>query len=420
MFKFLHAADIHLDSPLHRLSDYEGAPVEEIRQASRRAFENLVKMALAEKVAFVVIAGDLYDGDWKDYNTGLYFVSQMNILREANIPVFITAGNHDAASKITKSLRLPEGVILFAAEEAETHKLNTEGIAIHGQSFISPSVRKNLAATYPQSLPGYFNIGILHTCATGREGHELYAPCTNEDLRSRGYDYWALGHVHQKEIVTQDPLAVFPGNIQGRHIRESGPKGCVLVTVDDRGRPSAEFRSLDVIRWFRVEIDSSGKSQGYDVVDAVGGRLDELLEQNPGLAIAMRIELTGPCPVHDELASDLERWENEIRSVALDRGGGRIWIEKVRLQTTVPIDMRGLESTEGPLAELTRYLEELQVDPDLLNTLGGVLDDLVKQMPRELKTPDEGFVLGDRKWLVRMIELVRPMLIQRLTKVDSK
>lgn len=420
MFKFLHAADIHLDSPLYRLNDYEGAPVEEVRRASRRALKNLVKLAMEEHVAFVLIAGDLYDGDWKDYNTGLYFISQMSKLREGNIPVYIIAGNHDAASKITKSLRLPDGVFLFAAEEAQTFKMDTEGVAIHGQSFISPAVRKNLAAAYPVSLPGYFNIGMLHTCATGREGHESYAPCTVEDLRSKGYDYWALGHVHQNEIVLQDPLTVFPGNIQGRQIRESGSKGCMLVTVDDHGRVSTGFATLDVIRWFRVEIDSSGMVRGYDVLDSVGERFKELLEQNSALPLVMRIEIKGACPAHDEIVSDVEHWENEIRSAALDIGAGRIWIEKVRFQTTRPIDMKSLEASSGPLAELNQYFDELKSDPNRLSTVGSVLDDLIKQLPRELKAGPEGFELSDRTWLTEMIELVRPMLIQRLMKGVSK
>ncbi len=266
MFKFVHAADIHLDSPLHKLDYYEGAPVEDLRQATRRALENLVKLVVSEDVAFVLIAGDLYDGDWRDYNTGLHFISQMGKLREAGIAVFIIAGNHDAASKITKTLRLPDGVKLFPAERPETFCLENIGVALHGQSFATPAVRKNLAALYPSALSGCFNIGILHTCVTGRESHEPYAPCTVQDLQSRGYDYWALGHVHQREVVLETPLSVFPGNIQGRHARETGPKGCMLVSVDDRGLPSADFRSLDVIRWATVELDASGVESAYDVV----------------------------------------------------------------------------------------------------------------------------------------------------------
>ena len=169
--------------------------------ATRRALENLIQLALTEKVAFAIIAGDLYDGDWRDYNTGLYFVSQMQRLSDAGIVVFIAAGNHDAASKISKSLRLPDGVHMFPSERPDTFVIREMDVAVHGQSFPTPAVKKDLSAGYPEPVDGCFNIGILHTCATGRENHEPYAPCTLEGLKSKGYDYWALGHVHQFEVL---------------------------------------------------------------------------------------------------------------------------------------------------------------------------------------------------------------------------
>jgi DNA repair protein SbcD/Mre11 len=231
MFKFIHAADIHLDSPMRKLDYYEGVPVEKFRQATRRAFENLIQLAISESVAFVVIAGDLYDGDWKDYNTGLYLVSQMSRLRDAGISVFIVTGNHDAASNITKTLRFPDNVKIFPSDKPATFQMENLKVAIHGQSFASPAVKKDLASDYPKPIEGYYNIGLLHTCATGRAGHEPYAPCSPEDLKNKGYDYWALGHVHNHEVIEKYPPIVFSGNIQGRHPRETGPKGCVMVTV---------------------------------------------------------------------------------------------------------------------------------------------------------------------------------------------
>ena len=414
MFKFVHAADIHLDSPQHKLDEYEGAPVEELRHATRRALQNMVELAIAEEVAFVLIAGDLYDGDWKDYNTGLYFISQMSKLREAHIPVYIAAGNHDAQSKLTKTLRLPEGVHLFSDEKPETHILDKVGVALHGQSFKSPAIKKNLAAKYPFAMGGHFNIGVLHTCATGREGHEPYAPCSIKDLQNKGYDYWALGHVHQREVVLEDPLAVFPGNIQGRHVKESGPKGSMLVSVDDRGRAAADFRPLDVIRWFRVQQDVSGKDAPYDVIDEITARLQEILEQNEGMPIVARVEITGACPAHDELVSDPERWSNEIRSAAVDAGGGTIWIEKVKLRTESPQDMRSLEPAGGPIAEMIRYLDEVRADPSLVRELAGVLNELGKKLPRELREGDEAPQLDDEQWVADILGQVRPMLVRRL------
>ena len=421
MFKFLHAADIHLDSPLQKLDHYEGAPVEELRHATRRALENMVKLAMLEDVAFVLIAGDLYDGDWKDYNTGLYFISQMSKLREANIPVYIVTGNHDAASKITKTLRLPEGVNLFPGEKPATLILDNEGVALHGQSFRSPAVKKNLAAKYPSALGGYFNIGLLHTCATGREGHEHYAPCTMGDLQSKGYDYWALGHVHQKEVLLDDPLVVFPGNIQGRHVKETGPKGCMLVAVDDHGRVAADFRPLDVIRWVRLQPDVSGRENAYDIIDDIAASLEETLEQNEGMPIVARVEVTGVCPAHDELASNPERWTNEIRSAALDASGEAIWIEKVKLRTRPTQDMKSLESGSEPVAETLQYLDEIQANSNLLSELGSVLDELSKKLPRELSEGNEGLMLDDKKWLAEILGQVRPMLIRRLmSKGETK
>ena len=149
MFRFLHAADIHLDSPQRGLDRYEGAPVAECRGATRRALENLVELALAEKVAFVVIVGDLYDGDWPDYNTGLFFGKQMVRLRDGGIPVFMIRGNHDAANKMTKDLKLVDNVHVLSSQHAETHVLDDHGVAIHGQSFPTQAVLTNLARSYP-------------------------------------------------------------------------------------------------------------------------------------------------------------------------------------------------------------------------------------------------------------------------------
>ena len=177
MFKFLHAADIHLDSPLRGLDRYEGAPADQIRGATRRAFENLVEVALREEVALVVLAGDLYDGDWRDFNTGLFFVKQMARLKEAGIPAYAVSGNHDATSRITRRLPLPENVHVFPTGEATTVRLEGVDVAIHGQSFAEQCTTEDLAKNYPAAVSGVFNLGVLHTSMTGRDGHGSYAPC---------------------------------------------------------------------------------------------------------------------------------------------------------------------------------------------------------------------------------------------------
>ena len=206
MFRFIHTADIHLDSPLKGLEAHEDAPVEEIRGATRRAFENLIDLSIDEEVDFVLIAGDLYDGDWKDYNTGLFFARQMGRLDKARIKVFIVSGNHDAASNITKTMPLPGNVTLFSPKKPHSVTLDDIDVIIHGQSYSTRAVTDNLSVEYPPHDSNYFNIGLLHTSMTGRKGHEDYAPCTLDDLKSKGYDYWALGHIHKREVISGDPM----------------------------------------------------------------------------------------------------------------------------------------------------------------------------------------------------------------------
>lgn len=419
MIKFIHAADIHLDSPLIRLSYHEGAPVDELRQATRQALNNLVALAITEKVDFVLISGDLYDGDWKDYNTGLYFVSQMSKLREAHIPVYLISGNHDAASKITRTIRFPEGTHVFPKNEPSTLIVKNLDVAIHGQSFASPAVTQNLSLNYPAPIPGNFNIGMLHTCATGREGHEPYAPCTVEDLQLKGYDYWALGHVHQREILSHDPLIVFPGNTQGRNIRETGAKGCMLVTVDEKGRPSADFKSLDVIRWIRLPVDASGAGSGNDVVDLVSENMERILGENSGMPLIARVEIAGSSPAHTDLAAYRERWINDIKSVAVDISGDRIWIEKVKFRTTSPKDIETGGHAEGPIGELWRYLDTLRSDSDQLIEIGETLKEITRKLPREVMEDREVISPEDPQWLAEQLDQVGPMLVRRLMRKED-
>jgi exonuclease SbcD len=413
MFKFIHAADIHLDSPLHKLDAYEGAPVEEFRQAARQAFENLVQLAMAEKVAFVLVAGDFYDGDWKDYNTGLYLAGQMSRLNKTGIPVFVIAGNHDAASRITKTLRLPDNVRVFPADRPATFRLEDPRVAVHGQSFAAPAVKKDLSRGYPDPLTGYFNIGLLHTCATGREGHEPYAPCSPEGLRNKGYDYWALGHVHQHEVLAHDPPIVFPGNIQGRHIRETGPKGCVVVAVDEAGRTELEFTPVDVIRWAAAEVDAAGAHNACEVIEHTRARLEILLEAHDGMPLAARVTVRGETAAHSELLADPERWATEIRSAANEAGNGRIWVEKIRLDTR-PSSAGRILPTSGAVGELLDLFEELAADAQARRELIAELDDLDKKLPRELKDGADGLHFDNARWTADLLARVKPMLVRRL------
>lgn len=414
MFKFIHTADIHLDSPLLGLQKYPGAPVEQIRGATRQALQALVELALGEDVAFVLIAGDLYDGDWKDYNTGLFLSAQMTKLREAGVKVFIVDGNHDAASHMTKHLRLPENVRRLSSRSPESTELGDLGVVVHGHSFHTKAVSDDLAAKFPLAHPSLFNIGLLHTSATGRPGHEPYAPCTLEDLLSKGYDYWALGHVHQREVLHREPWVLFPGNIQGRHVRETGPKGCTLVTVDDGKVVSLEHQDLDVLRWSVCQVDASGAENAQEALDLVLNRLEEEIDLSAGRPLALRLRLFGPCRAHTELAMKVDQWVNEIRAMATDLSGGEIWMEKILFETRTYANLGEILSRQDALGSLLRGIQELSLNDRLLEDLKTEFGDLNRKLPAELKIGEGVVRLEDHETYRQALEDVKQLLFARL------
>jgi DNA repair exonuclease SbcCD nuclease subunit len=377
VLRFLHAADLHLDSPLKGLARYEGAPVEAMQRALRGAVENLVRLAIERQVSFVLIAGDVYDRDCPGFDTPLFFSAQMQKLAAAAIPVVLISGNHDAANKMTKSLRLPPNCRRLSPDAPDTHVLEDLGTAVHGQGFAEERVCKNLAAAYPAAIRGVYNIGLLHTCATGSDAHEKYAPCSLDDLRAKQYDYWALGHIHKRQTLIQDPHAVFPGNVQGRDIGETGAKGCVIVEVDAAHNAQIEFCPLDVVRWEHAAVDLSAAANEDDVFAAVRERLTECSRQADGRPMAIRVTLSGPTRMHERLAVDSPRIVQEVRNQAIQAGDGALWVEKV-VQRTKPFSQPDDAAMDGPLGELLSLIGNLQADDAALRKLLDELPDLQK------------------------------------------
>jgi len=419
MFKFIHAADIHLDSSLHGLERYEGAPVDEIRSATRRAFDNLIEFAIDEGVEFVLLAGDLYDGDWKDYNTGLYFMERMGRLREAGIRVFMVAGNHDAASQITKQLRLPDNVTVFGTRAPERVVLDGLNVAIVGQGFATRAVTDDLSQTYPQGDPQHFNIGLLHTCLDGKPGHEPYAPCSIDGLRTKGYQYWALGHVHKREEVSKDPWIVFPGNIQGRHIRETGPKGCTLVTVEGGDIVEVEHRDLDVMRWSLCELDVSTSETVDEVYEKVREGLQSALDAAEGRPVAVRLVLQGACAVHSTLHAEREHWVQEYRALTTGLGGAGIWLEKVSIETRSLVSIDEVLERGDALSGLLRAIRDMELDASALDKLANEVSTLRQKLPAEMLGGDDPYDPTDPELLKDTLEDIKELLVHRLLSAEE-
>ena len=382
-FRFLHAADLHLGSPFLGLAQKDGEVASRFAKASRAAFEDLVTKALEEGVSFVVIAGDVFDGEWKDASIGLFFNRQLARLSNRGVPTFLVRGNHDAESVVTKSLTWPENVFEFSTRRPEIHRVEDLRVALHGRGFPHREVVENYAVDYPEPVAGWFNIGVLHT-ACGRTGHENYAPCTVADLAARGYDYWALGHIHAFEIVSRDPWTVYPGNLQGRSIRECGERGAVIVEVTDGAIAEVRRVVTDSARWAEVFVDVSPYDDETGLFRAVEAEVRPHADAAEGRLLAVRVVLAGATKLHSRLIADRDRLRDEVEAAA-QRSADDVWLERLSIDTTEPQRPPG----DAALAEidLAAALQKCEADAalrarvtDLIRTVkdklpGGMAED---------------------------------------------
>lgn len=336
MTKFLHTADLHIDSPLRGLALRDDTMMRTVQRATRTALERIIDLALKEKVAFVLIAGDLFDGEWKDMHSGQWAAGQFRRLDEAGIGVYYIRGNHDAVSQIQRKIRWPDNVVELPHDEPDTIILEDHGVAIHGQGFADQKVELDLAARYPSRVPGMFNIGMLHTSLTGSEQHDTYAPTSLEVLKSKAYDYWALGHIHLRnaEPLCVEPYVTYSGNPQGRHIREAGDKGCLIGEIDGETLKGVTFHSTDTLRWQELLVDVSEDKSLDAVLAKAGQAIQAQHARHAGLSSAFRLTFHGASKVHEELSDLIRRAEiHQQIFAAAESVDDEVWIEKIRFET---------------------------------------------------------------------------------------
>ena len=381
-FRFVHAADLHLDSPMRGLSARQPHLAALFGEATRKAFMALVDRTIAIEAAFLVIAGDVYDGDWKDHGTGLFFLGQLARLTRAGIPVYMIRGNHDAESLISRSLTLPENVHLFGSRKAETREIAALRVALHGRSFAEREVAENIALAYPPAKPGWLNIGILHTSLDGRPDHAPYAPCSVADLRAKGYDYWALGHVHAFETVASDPFIVFPGNLQGRQIRETGAKGAVLVEVADGHVETVSPLIVDVARWARLTVEATGTATPEEVIARAEAAMRPLAAEAGERPLALRLTMAGETPAHRRIAADRDGFAAELQAAA-DRVGAALFVEKVIVETREP--QAGSPTPAIGLVDPVALVEEAAADPLFAAAFAAAAEEIAGKLPDELR-----------------------------------
>jgi exonuclease SbcD len=384
-YRFVHAADIHLDSPLLSLALRDPVLADLIGNATRRAFASIVDLCLAEQVDALLLAGDLYDGDQTSMKTARFLAEQIRRLHETGIRVFVTRGNHDALSRITKELTFPESVKVFGSRAEAIAVERSKGdfpVAIHGLSFAQPHAPESLIPKYKRPIEGAVNIGILHTSLAGAPGHDLYAPCSLADLQATGFSYWALGHLHKRSVVEGKCAIVMPGMPQGRDINEAGAKSVTLVTIADDRSIRVEERVTSIAQFERISIDATGIDDWRGLVGALGRTIERARDGLASEHLVARVRLTGATPLGWRIRRDLDLLKTEVDDRASVIGG--CWVEKLEVDCGAPSAVAG--SPDDPITELRRLIDEKVMQSDAFKVkVAGIAEELRGQLPPECR-----------------------------------
>lgn len=381
-FRFLHAADLHLDSRFDGLAHISPAIRSYLRESTFAALGRLVRVAIQENVDFIVISGDVYDVSDASLQGQLRFQEALKELGQQGIHVFLIHGNHDPLDGLRLTTEMPRHVTVFGGEKpdlatAYRRKDGQEVAIVSGISYPTAKVTDNTAVTFSRK-PGsrLFHIAMLHGNVDGDLLHETYSPCSRRDLIERGFDYWALGHIHKRSVLHEKPAIIYPGNIQGRSIKETGPKGCYVVDVDEAGRATPHFHELDYVRWQVRDLSIEGLSNEAEWIQRVEQVIDDIREELPELMSVVRFRLIGRGDVHkvlaqkgavEDLLSELQRRE-AVRAERKDYKG-LVWVEGFAVESGLAIDRERLLEEDSFLGEMLRITERTEHSAEALEEL---------------------------------------------------
>ncbi len=361
-FSFVHAADLHLDSPFATRNVDNPDLARILRSATFQAFDRVVQLCLEKQVDFLLVAGDVYDGADRSLRAQVRFRDGLQRLDDAGIRSFVVHGNHDPLDGWSSTLEWPSGVHVFGdhVETFEVEKNGTLLACIQGISYPKRDERRNLSLLFNRTGPA-FHIALLHANVGSDTGHEPYAPCSLDDLLKSEMDYWALGHVHNKRVLSKNlPFVVYPGNTQGRNIKETGEKGCYLVKVGDDKEVEIEFHATDVIRWTTYDLAIHDLQTEQDLINALDQVCLDISEKASGRPAMARITLSGRSPLFKFLRAP--NTVSDLLEILHEMGSSHspsVWVEQIQLSVGPDIDPMVRMKERDFLGDLIRYSREL-------------------------------------------------------------
>ncbi|MGJ8544636.1 MAG: metallophosphoesterase family protein [Sulfitobacter sp.] len=380
----MHTADIHLDSPLRSLALRNEDLSKAVEAATRAAFSRLIDFALAEKVTALLIAGDLFDGKQRSARTAAFLTAELDRLRAAGIRVFYIKGNHDAENPITGTLDLPGNVTVFDAGGGKVQL--SEDIWIHGVSFADRHAPESLLPRFPEPVAGAVNIAMMHSSLAGAAGHDVYAPCSVADLAGMGFDYWALGHIHKRQIHSQSPWIVMPGIPQGRDIGEAGPKSASILTVEN-GKITVEEVPTSVVEFTHAALDIT-QVEGDDALRAaLRVHLEDIRSRITAPTGVVRLSLTGQPARYWQILRDRDVWYATISDLA--ERIGDIWIDKLLFDLDPP---EARSSAGNATDELSTSMQAIARESGFAATARDEIDAVLQDLPAGMRArliPDE-------------------------------
>ena len=363
--RFIHCADLHLGTPFKGISELNPDLADMLYQSTYMSFDNIVTLAVEEKVDGVLIAGDVYDSEDKSLQAQLRFRDGLSRLSDAGIRTLIAYGNHDPLNGWSATLKWPEGVFAFPGDKVECISLQEqdETIAlVYGISFAKRDIKENLSLGFAPTDESIPRIGLLHANVGTNTGHEPYAPCSIEDLCNNRIDYWALGHVHQSSIIRPaNPAITYPGCSQSRSPRETGSKGCYIVTLEFGDDPIIKFAPTDVVRYISDSIDISACLSLDEVVDSAVEKCEEMSAKSDGRSLLVRLWLKGRTALHSQLqrANSIPDLLGSIREQLANREQW-VWLDRLNLDTAGTYDLDSLRQGKDLVADIVSVFDELQ------------------------------------------------------------